>query len=630
MKKQEIVFIAPYDKLAGLVEEVCLEIKLPVRVLVGNLEEGVRVARQVVGEGAEVIISRGGTASLIMQAVDVPVVEVHVTSFDILNCFSQLQNLTGTIGLVGFGNVVYGCENIGRIFGLKLKQLTIGCIDEAEAKVAEAAQAGIRHIIGDTIAVNKARELGLNGYLVESGKEAIAKAVFEAQRVALVRRQEREKAERIKIILDSINDGLIAIDEQERITMINPAAERIFGLRTDQVIGKQVKDVIPNTKLPEILKSGEAEVGEIQDIGSTRIATSRIPIMVKNEVVGAIATFQDITELQHYEQIIRSKLHKKGLVARTKLEQIITASPLMQDTLAKARKFAAVESTVLITGESGTGKELIAQGIHNASQRKNGPFVAVNCAAMPENLLESELFGYEEGAFTGARKGGKQGLFELAHKGTLFLDEIGEMPLALQSRLLRVLQEKEVMRLGADYLIPVDVRVVAATNRDLYESVAEGNFRQDLFYRLNILNLQLPSLRERKGDIPVLAKYFLNKFQHLNPLVTGFAPEALEVLSNYAYPGNVRELENMVEKLVILSAEEIISAAAVENVLAEIPWRSSRISGQIMLEGTLQEIESRIILQVWEEEHHNQSAAARRLGIDRSTLWRKLQQLGVA
>lgn len=324
--------------------------------------------------------------------------------------------------------------------------------------------------------------------------------------------------------------------------------------------------------------------------------------------------------------MIRQKLHQKGFLAKSSLDNFIGCSKKIQLLKQQTRQFAQTDSTILITGESGTGKEMLAQGIHNASQRKLGPFLAVNCAALPENLLESELFGYEEGAFTGTRKGGKPGLFELAHGGTLFLDEIVEMPLSLQSRLLRILQEREVMRLGADRVIAVDVRIVAATNRDLEIFVQANKFRSDLYYRLNVLRLRIPPLRERPEDIPELVACFLQLFSKLNPAIECISPQAVKLLQLHAWKGNVRELFNILERVMLLVQRPVITAADIGNLLPIATSRPVRpAAGRDIQSGTLQQLEKNAIMQFLLEEKFNYTRVAERLGINRTTLWRKLK-----
>lgn len=628
LKKPLITVVAPFPSLAKVVAEVIAEraSEWPgsVQILIGDLEEGVMAARQAVAAGAEVIVSRGGTATMITDAVEVPVVEVQVTVLDVLRAVEQGGFASGVIGVVGYGNVIYGCEDLGRLLGLVVREIhtdTLGS-GEVEAKFAAAAYEGIRLIVGDAFSVKMAAQYGMEGILIQSGKDSVYKAIKEAVQIVEVRRREQARAALLKTVIDCSAEGIMAIDEQSRIILFNPMAEEIFQLRADQVLGRPVATVIPNSRLPALLAGGESENGDIQNIGARMIATKRVPVTLSGRVTGAVASFQDVTQLQRFEQTVRRKLYPKGLTAKTSIDEIVGHSSAIVAVRAQAVRYAATNSTVLITGESGVGKEMFAQGIHNLSIRRNGPFVAVNCAAVPENLLESELFGYEEGAFTGAKKGGKAGLFEMAHQGTLFLDEIGEMPLVLQSRLLRVLQEREVMRLGGDRIIPVDVRIVAATNQNLSELAAARKFRPDLFYRLDILRLTVPPLRQRVEDINLLANYFLRKFSDQNWRRLSFTEDALCLLREYSWPGNVRQLANIVERAALLAESAVIDHQGLLEAFPDMTAEVAALGGV-----RLEEIERQTIEQALREEGGNYTRAAKRLGINRTTLWRKLQKV---
>lgn len=623
-----ITIIAPFPDLQRTAEKVAKERadEWPdgIDVVLGDLAAGVTAARQAMDRGTEVIVSRGGTARLIADRVETPVVEIQVTAFDILRALSQVGGSSGTVGVVGFRNVVYGCEDIGRHLGMTLREITLENEAEGKEKIAAAFREGIRVMIGDAISVKLAVSFGMEGFLIQSGKEAIYRAIKEAELVARVRRKEQERSELLRTVIDSSTDGIIAVDERSQITIFNPMAEEIFQMPASQVLGRPVKDVIPNTSLPKVIAGGMVEIGEIQHIGNKVIITKHFPIKLNGKVVGAIASFQDVTQLQRFEQIVRQKLYAKGLVAKVTIDQVIGCSAALEAVKNRARQYAATDSTVLITGESGTGKEMMAQSIHNLSKRRKGPFVAINCAALPEHLLESELFGYDEGAFTGAKKGGKAGLFELAHGGTLFLDEISEMPLPLQARLLRVLQEREVMRLGGDRVIPVDVRVIAATNQDLPGMIAEKKFRNDLYYRLDILRLQVPPLRDRSGDVPLLARHFLSNFYHLNHKVSGISEGALRLLQLYPWHGNVRELANILQRTILLARGPVITE---EDIQEALPPNHLPPDGHAApAGGSLADIENSAIERVLAEERFNYTRAAARLGINRSTLWRKLNK----
>ncbi|MBC7323994.1 MAG: sigma 54-interacting transcriptional regulator, partial [Moorella sp. (in: Bacteria)] len=312
----------------------------------------------------------------------------------------------------------------------------------------EAIRAGIRIIVGDSDAVLKAQGLGLDARLIDSGPESFRTALLEARRILEAQKLERERSQQIKAIVNHISDGVIALDEAGKITVFNPVAEGIFGVKQSEVVGKDPARVMALKPLGDVLEREQGQQEQIIHIGAKQAVVNRVPLVEAGEIKGTVITVQDARQIQRVEKEIRQELQRKGFAARFTLHQIIAESPAMKIVLEEARKFAGVDSTILITGETGTGKEMLAQGIHNASARREGPFVAVNCAAIAESLLESELFGYARGAFTGARREGKMGFFEMAHGGTIFLDEIGEAPLGVQAKLLRVLQERQIMRIG--------------------------------------------------------------------------------------------------------------------------------------------------------------------------------------
>lgn len=625
--KAQIAIIAPYPELKQESKIAVEELGIDVFVKDGDLAAGVHAAQMLVNDGVEVIISRGGTAMLIAQTVSVPVVEIQVSPYDILRCLHLLRNYRGIIGIVGFRNVVYGCESLGSILDMKIEQIVIESPEDAHDKISTAVHSGINMIIGDSISVKQASKFGIKGMLVVSGKEAVAKSIEEAKKIAEVRRRDSERSELMRMVVDNSHDGIIAIDKNENITIFNPAAEEIFSVKATEAIGIPIKKIIPNTELPRILKDGLAEYGALQRVRDKTIVTQQFAVKVKENYIAAIANFKDVTDLQRLEQVVRQKMNYKGFVAKTQLEDIIGTSPEIMELKQRIRRFAPVEETVLISGETGTGKEMLAQSIHNLSHRSQGPFIAINCAALPETLLESELFGYEEGAFTGAKKGGKQGLFELAHGGTIFLDEIGEMPLKLQAELLRVIQEREVRRIGGDRIIPINVRIIAATNHRFHALTRSGMFRQDLYYRLAVLKISMPTLRKRKMDIALLVNYFLSKHGHLNPMVRRMERQHLHELERYSWPGNVRELEHVIKQLLILAEGQSICKKHIGQIMHELRSETELDLEASVVKGLdkLSDIQDRAIAIALTEENYNKTRAARRLGINRSTLQRRLE-----
>lgn len=350
---------------------------------------------------------------------------------------------------------------------------------------------------------------------------------------------EKESAiDKMSTLIKLMNEGIIITDALGRIYLTNEKADKLLAERSSVLRGFNITEIFPeldvNSTKEKLIKTAAAN-----------LIVSSVEIRSNEEVNGHIITITDFEETEEKQHGIRSKMSEINHLAQFHFEDILGTSSALTDAVANARQIANSDGAVMIIGESGTGKEMFAQSIHNGSRRRKYNFVAVNCAAIPENLLESEMFGYEEGSFTGARKGGKMGFFELAHKGTIFLDEIGEMPLQLQSKLLRVLEEKKVMRVGGFKNIDVDVRIVSATNKNLFEMVEQGTFREDLYYRLNVLPLQVPPLREREDDVLTIFYAFAQKMNASMQL----SPEASQRLKQYPWRGNVRELRNVVEYL---------------------------------------------------------------------------------
>jgi len=450
---------------------------------------------------------------------------------------------------------------------------------------------------------------------------------------------EREKTEFLQHILEVVlniaYDGLIVVNKKGVVTMTNQAFASFFRQCPEDLIGKPITEIYKNPKFTEVLKTGLPVHGYIHDLNGHEIIASRIPIIQDGKIVGALGkiVFKNVNELYTLTKKVnslRSELdyYKKDVLEknRSARELLKGRNSVMNSLVHTALRVAKSESTVLLRGENGTGKELFAQLLHNESFRWQGPFIKVNCAAVPGNLLESELFGYDEGAFTGARKGGKLGKFELADGGTLFLDEIGDMEMAMQVKLLRVIQEREIERLGGTKPRDIDVRIVAATNRDLEAMIRNRQFREDLYYRLNVVTLTIPPLRERKDDIEGLIKTFLKKFnlQFLQS-VTGITEEALNVLIKHRWPGNIRELENIIERAFNLLDGTEIQLKHLPNYLQIL---ADGHQERPFLEGTLENILNRVekeaLIHTLDTTNGNKVQAAKALGLSRSGLYKKL------
>ncbi|MDD2421313.1 MAG: sigma 54-interacting transcriptional regulator [Heliobacteriaceae bacterium] len=462
---------------------------------------------------------------------------------------------------------------------------------------------------------------------------------LELQRIKRELESTRNLKDVLETVLDTAFEGIVVVNKKARITMFNRAFCEFLGVNQEDVLGRPVQDVIENSRMHHIVKTGVAEIGEVQQIKGNNMICSRIPLKRNNVVWGAVGKvlFRDVSDLRSLVQRVerlqtevefyKSEL-KRHQGTRFSLANVIGNSPQMWELRELVRKVAKNNSTIIIRGESGTGKEVIAHSLHNASPRAHRPFVKVNCAALPENLLESELFGYREGAFTGAKKEGKIGKFELANGGTIFLDEIGDMPLNMQVKLLRVLQEKEIEPLGSTRPVKVNVRIVAATNRSLEDMIQKGTFREDLFYRLNVVMLHMPPLRNRTEDIPLLVDYLMKKLAgQMGCLRKSISPDAWDCLLSYHWPGNVRELENVLERALNLVEDDIITKNHLPYYL-RCGNPPPPAEGITPLKQAVEKLEQTLILRALEATAGDCQAASRLLKISKSSFYEKMARYG--
>ncbi|SMB98954.1 regulatory protein, Fis family [Thermanaeromonas toyohensis ToBE] len=566
--------IAPYEDLLELVEYLKRRRKWNLEVVLGDLFEGVKIARELVEDGVAFIVSRGGTFELIRKAFTeylvrggrVPIIEIKVDAEDLLQELSSLRRDHGQMALAGFENVIRSYRGLARFLELPLDYVVFNDPEKVEELITQAAKRGVEFFLTDTIGSKVARSLGLKARLIRSSDRAVIEAVEMAIYLAETRG-----------FSGTIAEGGAALPGRAREEL----ADRSYSYFVPKIRAREKSSVPPE-----------------------------VPT-----------------------------------VARFSFEDIVYSSQIMEQVIERARIFAATDSPILITGETGTGKELLAHSIHLASSRRKGPFVTVACGAIPPSLLAAELMGYSGGAFTGARREGRIGLFEAAHGGTIFLDEIQDLPLEVQGMILRFLQEGEVRKLGENRVFRLDVRIIAASNRDLLSLVRERKFRQDLYYRLNVLNLHIPPLRERKEDIIPLAFHFLRLYaRQLNKDIVRIAPEAQEALLTYDFPGNVRELAAIIERAVLLCNGSEIKPQMIELPTIKTPnnyfVERNDSTGQLPvyfsgpgnynenLRGIrpLREVEREHIVKVYQATGGNIKETARLLGISRTTLWRRLKE----
>lgn len=631
----KICLISPTEDLARRAKKLVARRGMDVRVEVAELEAAVSLARRLLAEDDYLFISRRGTRDLLRKSLKIQVVNIPGEASDYIPAIQQLRGEQGLIAFFSFEEDISNeLRTICYLLHLKMKHYCFSDSLSCQAAVQQAVADGAAWGLGGVVSERFAKHCDLAYLRVESSDASILHALDTAQQLYITQQENARQQEQLQIqleryqnILDYTHDAIIAIDEKGRISTTNQIAEQMLQPAQPPFVGRPVEEVLPNTHMTNVLHTGEAEIGQMMNIHGTLVSTNRVPIRVGGQVKGVVATFQDIKTLQTAERNIRIKFHEKGLVAKYRFSDILGRSPAIRDAKRLSENFADAQFTVMLYGETGTGKEMFAQSIHNASPRRDGPFVAINCTALNRNLLESELFGYADSSFTGARRGGKAGLFETAHGGTVFLDEIGELPLEFQAPLLRVLQEKEVRRVGDDTVIPVDIRIIGATNRNLLQLVEEGKFRRDLYYRLNVLSVLVPPLRERGDDYLEIARCIYERVlpQHTEEEETVFL-RVLDRCRSYAWPGNVRELTNLVERVFLLlhrgsREEEVVQ-------LLNVQWQETPPAAPLVPGSAPALLDREAVQEALRRNGGNLSRTAKTLGVSRSTLYRRLHSGG--
>ncbi|MGE8051395.1 propionate catabolism operon regulatory protein PrpR [Pseudomonas monteilii] len=586
---------------------------------------------------ADVFICSGATADYLRRHLNRPVLSIRTGGGDLLRALDAAREHGTKVALLSNRHTNADLASMQSLFTIEIHQASYNTLEQARQAVVEVKSLGYRTVIGSSTVVELAEQEGLTGILSLS-VDTIRKALDDALGVLQSSRIEIAKRRHLDGVLQHIPSGVAALDTDGLLLSVNPALSTIIGRNNEELVGLSLNQLCPELELSEALNPHKRTENQLVRIGEKTVIYSLLPTVENGDQTGYVFTCQETSTVLQADKHIRSALRTGGFPARYRLEQFLGSSSASTQLAELAKRYASTDSTVLITGESGTGKELLAQGIHNHGHRHNGPFVAINCASFAESLLESELFGYHEGAFTGSRKGGKPGLIELAHGGTLFLDEIGDMPISLQPRLLRVLQEREVLRLGGTEPTAIDIRVIAATHQDLSGSIEGGTFRKDLYYRLNILRLETVPLRERKADIIPIARSIMRKQLaaiHRLELADVLLEMLLKHLMTYDWPGNIRELENIIERAVF-SSEQLLdldmSSRYITQIIPEfkehltsqqpIPEPSS--AGQLKSVSKLQE--KQYIEEVIKACEGDLNKAAQQLGISRTTLWRRLNK----
>ena len=620
----DLHFLVPAVNFLDMVRNICneYEVKTGLRIKVDCLAIADAIA---VDFSDSIVIARGYTAYMLKRVKpEVTIVEIPMSVYDILEAARKARKEFNAkrMAFIVADNEYYETSVIDSDFFPDIDGYRYKDEREIIPYLQFFRRQGVDAILCGGCVYDYTREMKYPAVLIGMGEVSVQQAIAEAVRIHNSNLENLLRARRMESILQNVNQVVISIDSDGHVTLFNHHAELLFHLSAAAAIGKDILDICPEIK--DVID--DYPDGKQISVRKVSVFARYSPIYISSQVSAAVITMQEVSDIQRIEINIRNQLRTKGFIAQSTFDDVIGNSPCIKKTIANAKKFSITDFNVLLIGETGTGKEIFAQSIHNMSQRSTGPFVAVNCASLSDSLLESELFGYVDGAFTGANKKGKRGLFELANNGTIFLDEIGEISTYMQNRLLRVIEAREIMRLGDDSVIPVNIRIIAATNRNLEEMVESGDFRKDLLYRLDVLRLNIPPLRERGKDIVIIFNHFLHDIDSKN---SGIAHEldsaAEQLLLQQPWDGNIREIRNICERLSVLVDHTVVSAEDISSCLGILPDEDKESTGDIGFEDSIirRELETAIA------RYPSRKAMAEALGMDRTTLYRKLKKYGL-
>ena len=614
----EVLVIVPYEELLHEYEEAIAKAHDPRVHFTTSFMYGTDARNLSRASDYDIIVVRGMTSRALSEKYpETTIVDIKMDAFDVSSALLEAKKKfpgIRKIGLILPSSSICSASILTELLGIEVVMREVRGEEHMESTLREMVKEGCEVFIGGLTLKRVSEKMGLEYVHIKTGPSAIDSSIKDAITAAHILDRERSRLGLMKSLVNNTPDSLLIIDDKGKITAANHAASSFF--RRPNLVGMDAKELFP---LEIYSVCDDVEV--VQTIGDQTVLITEHPVHIEGEKRATYVSLRLVEDIRRTEKKIRSKLQEKGLTAKYSFSDIVTEQVEMKQLVAKALRYAHVEGNVLLTGDTGTGKELFVQSMHNASPRRDKPFVAVNCAALSEQLLESELFGYTEGSFTGAQKGGKTGLFELAQGGTIFLDEIGEMPIRFQAKLLRVIQEREIRKIGGDEFIPVDVRIMSATNQNIPDLIEKGLFRRDLYYRINLLTLHIPPLRERLDDIPAIFKRFVErKSKALNIVPPMVEKDALECLKGYSWPGNIRELRNVAERAVIFSSSNCITRDTLKEI--DVSVGEKRTSEEKKIPLTSEELYRRYV-----ESGLTLNDFALSIGISRTTLWRKFKVL---
>lgn len=614
----EVAIFAPYKELYDICKKCVNDKNLDWNVELVNSNNVYNLGKFYKDNNYKLIISRGGIAKTLENEFNFEVINIHLSKEKILETLYKYRNSSKKIAVIENYDFIKLLKSINKILKVDLLFYQISSIDEYPRTIDIAHNDGVEVIIGGSYGLEITETINrynIKYELINSDIISVKEAIYKANTFLKGKQIEYESKKLLESIIEFYPKGMIYIDANKKVQNVNNYAKRFFDNKN--IIGLHISSIFNDSIFDN---NEDSRYSVLANISNKPVMLDIINLDTGYKSLGSIIAFQNENEIIQMENKIRKNISSSCFSAKYTFDSIVGNSKSINKSKRIAKTFSEIDTTILITGETGTGKEVFAQAIHNNSLRRNENFVAINCSALPNELLESELFGYKEGAFTGSRKGGKIGLIELAHNGTLFLDEIGEMDITLQSKLLRVISEQEIIKIGDNQVIPVNIRIIAATNRNLLEEIEKGNFRRDLYYRLNVMSFELPPLRNRKSDIPLLINKFISTFnKKFNTNIINFSDDLMEEILQYDWPGNIRELQNFVEKCVAVSKDNYITQEKI-NIFNDNFFIKKEINNNM----TLKEFEKKIINDLLEKNNHNKSVVAKILDIDRGTLNRKI------
>ena len=622
--------VEPAGRIARELEmDVVLNQSVPTERILDLMEDCRRA-------GADILVARGRQASILKEHTDFPVVEIQLTGLEIARLLHRARSLVShlerpKIGVVTIPNMVGNIQGFEEIFDIELHTYFISGLSEMERGAEQAVADGMDVILGGDFVNAYCRRLGKRTLFFDGTEDSLRTSLLHARNVGQVADAERRNTAHLQVLLDYSFNGILELDARGIIVQSNDVACKILEQEREKLVGLPLSTLMPREDAEfwaDALAQRRELYFSVLNVAGVHVVANAAPVADWDAGEGMVFSFYEMQKMERQgERALRERYRLQRYLAHGRFEDVNHTSREMSRLVKLARTFAETGQPILVYGEVGSGKSLFAQSIHNASPRRDGPFVAINCTALNRNLLESELFGYADSSFTGARRGGKAGLFETAHGGTVFLDEIGELPLEFQAPLLRVLQEKEVRRVGDDTVIPVDIRIIGATNRNLLQLVEEGKFRRDLYYRLNVLSVLVPPLRERGDDYLEIARCIYERVlpQHTEEEETVFL-RVLDRCRSYAWPGNVRELTNLVERVSLLlhrgsREEEVVQ-------LLNVQWQETPPAAPLVPGSAPALLDREAVQEALRRNGGNLSRTAKTLGVSRSTLYRRLHSGG--